>query len=783
MHAVIYAVSSLFAGDGVQPIAADAFEASVRPALETYCYECHAPDDPDNHVGFLAASTAADIQADRHLWASVAEQLSNRTMPPGDSTQPTEAERLEVARWVRETLRSTACGGGEAAPPVQTRRLNRTEYDATVQALFGLPLTPAQMFPGDGSGGEGFDNNGETLFLPPLLMEKYLTAAREVLDAAIVSPPLEVNVLADAMSPPGDVTSLSVGPSPDGTRPARQITVRRVQTGEPVTGVFVTHNEGVYTVAARIPLDGERSDDATLQLRLDGVGVGDFPVADLTDDGRGRLTLSKRVRLGRGQHTVGVHAVTGFADVQVLQAWGSKGDVPPRRIESHRRTLKVEAGERPEDPDAAARLAISDLMRRAFRTPVDEAEVDRFMTLYRRGRDRGDGWEESVKLAMTGVLVSPRFLFRVEPTVTDSGRRPLDDFALASRLSYFLWASRPDEELDALAAEGRLQDPDVLAAQVDRMLESPASALFAERFVGQWLGTHEIGGRFAPDTGKFKGQFDTPLLRDIREEPARFFRHLLLEDRPLTDLIDSDYAVLNDRLAAHYGYMAEEGEEPTETQFKYRKIIRKRDYPFRVIPLPDRDRGGLLGMGASQMISSFPNRTSPVLRGAWVLETMLGTKVPPPPPDVPTLKTKQGGKKLSVRESLRRHRDDPSCAACHNLMDPVGFALEGFDVLGRARGGEPRDLSATLPDGTTVVGPAGLKDHLMGRRDRFVEHLTSRLLGYALGRSLVDADDCTIRNIADAVIADGYSARTLVRQIVLSTPMRYVDPQPLAAAD
>ena len=172
MHAVIYAVSSLFAGDGVQPIAADAFEASVRPALETYCYECHAPDDPDNHVGFLAASTAADIQADRHLWASVAEQLSNRTMPPGDSTQPTEAERLEVARWVRETLRSTACGGGEAAPPVQTRRLNRTEYDATVQALFGLPLTPAQKFPGDGSGGEGFDNNGETLFLPPLLMEK-----------------------------------------------------------------------------------------------------------------------------------------------------------------------------------------------------------------------------------------------------------------------------------------------------------------------------------------------------------------------------------------------------------------------------------------------------------------------------------------------------------------------------------------------------------------------------------------------------------------------------------
>ena len=758
----------LLADAPLAPEPADAFEATVRPLLEEHCYECHDPDDGDNHVGFLSAVAAADIQSDRRLWASVAEQLRNRTMPPATSTQPSEDDRMRLADWIDGHLEATACLGGERAPAVQARRLNRTEYDASVRLLFGLDLNPAEKFPGDGGGGEGFDNNGETLYLPPILMEKYLAAAREVLDRAIVSPKVEVNVRADALAPPGPTVDVR---RPDGQTRA----CRTLEEGGELSAVFVAPREETLTVrAVARPAEGE-SPDASLRLSLDGVAVGDFETAGLTPDGQGRLLMPVAVRVGRGQHVLTLASVRGAALVEILQVWSPTPKLSDARKQAHRRTLQVEVGTRPKDRDAGARRAVADLMRRAFRGPVEPGEVARMMTLYRRGRERGDSWEESVKLAMTGVLCSPRFLFRLEPAAA-GGRIPLDDFALASRLSYFLTASAPDDALRTAAEAGRLSDPAEIASQVARLAASPESMLFAERFVGQWLGTHEVGRRFSPDTGRFKGEFNQDLLRDLRREPTRFFRFMLEHDRPLTDLIDSDYTLLNSRLAKHYGYMGEgEGKVwPTE------EVPGRGERPFTYVALPDRTRGGVLGMGAAQMICSYPRRTSPVLRGAWVLEAMLGAKIPPPPADVPELVTKRKGKPVGVRESLARHREDPSCAACHNLMDPIGFALEGFDVLGRHRrrmDGRPIDLTATLPGGREIDGPAELREALLDRKDEFVRHLTGRMLGYALGRSLVDSDDCTIQRVSRRVIEDGYSTRTLVREIALSVPFRYVDAQ------
>jgi hypothetical protein len=383
------------------------------------------------------------------------------------------------------------------------------------------------------------------------------------------------------------------------------------------------------------------------------------------------------------------------------------------------------------------------------------------MTLYDRAAQRGDPWTERMRLMLRGVLVHPDFLFRVEHREATPGIYPLGQYEVANRLSYFLWSAPPDETLMRLAEQNRLQDPAVLTAQVERMLNSPRARAFSESFVGQWLGTQDLGGRAAPLLTELQTYYTPDVAADLRTEPVLLFDHLVGENRSLLELLDNDYTFLTERLVHFYQLEGKVNVTGNE---------------FRQVKWPDNRRGGVMEMGAVLALNSHYAQTSPVLRGAWVLETLLGTPVPPPPPNVPPLDPERKLKQLSVREKLEQHRADPACAACHKLMDPIGFALENFDWMGRWRetesNGKPLDTTGTLPSGDSFHGPVEVRAALLHHKDDFLRHLTGKTLGYALGRGMQDGDSCTVQRIGDAVAKDGYRARTLIREIVLSVPFR-----------
>lgn len=412
-------------------------------------------------------------------------------------------------------------------------------------------------------------------------------------------------------------------------------------------------------------------------------------------------------------------------------------------------------------PDAYARAVIGAFLPRAFRRPVADTEILRYLSLFAEAQKRGSNQDDALAFALQGVLVSPHFLFRLELPNTEPGPQFANDYAMASRLSYFLWGSMPDSALFELAGQGKLQDPAVLREQVARMLKDPKSTEFAERFVEQWLGTRELGRGIQPDRKLFPEFWDAEIQSGIRYEPILFFRELLIENLPLTNLIDSDFSVMTNKLAKLYGL-------PTKDM---------KQQPTRVT-LPDNShRGGLLGMSAVLAASSMPNRTSPVLRGKWVLDAMLGTPPPPPPPDVPELKDNQAGETpKTVRARLEIHRQNPVCAACHNRMDPIGFGLENYDVLGRWRmddSGSPVDAKGEMPDGSRFDGPQELKKLLFDKQDLLARNLTQKMLGYALGRSLTLEDHCAADRIVEELKKPGSGARTLVEEVVLSVPFRY----------
>jgi hypothetical protein len=386
--------------------------------------------------------------------------------------------------------------------------------------------------------------------------------------------------------------------------------------------------------------------------------------------------------------------------------------------------------------------------------------VERYVRLYVAAEKRGESFDRAMLYALQGVLLSPHFLFHVEEENPGVEVRPLPQFALASRLSYFLWGSMPDEVLLDLAAKGRLQDEAVLRGQVTRMLQDARSREFAEQFVEQWLGTRELGRDIRPDATRFPAYQDAELQGAMRYEPVLFFQEILTGNHSLLYLIDAPFTFLTDKLARHYG-LAVKGTSQQPKRF---------DLPA------GSHRGGVLGMSAVLAVSSMPTRTSPVLRGKWVLDAMLGTPPPPPPPNVPELKEGEAGAApLTMRERLNRHRADPACAGCHSRIDPLGFALENYDVLGRWRvedAGQPVDVSGVLPDGRAIQGPAELKQVLLERKDLFARNLAAKMLGYALGRGLTLEDQCTVEQLVAALKEGGYESRRLVDGIVLSVPFR-----------
>ncbi len=414
------------------------------------------------------------------------------------------------------------------------------------------------------------------------------------------------------------------------------------------------------------------------------------------------------------------------------------------------------------DPADAARQTLSDFLPRAFRRPATDAEVDRYYDLYQQAVRDEEPHDQAVAYALQGALMAPQFLFRVEEPNETSEPRLLSDYEFASRLSYFLWGSMPDEELFEMAASGDLRDPTLRRFKTLCMLDDERAFQFAERFVEQWLGTRELGRDIRPDERLFPGYYDAELKSVIGYEPVLFFQEILAGGSSLLELIDSDWTFLNRTLVRHYNL---------------RQIDDLRQNPRRV-ELPEGSRrGGLVSMAAVLAVSSYPHRTSPVLRGKWVLENLLGTPPPPPPPDVPELDEEHSVvNAATLRERLEQHRADAVCASCHDRIDPIGFGLENYDVLGRWRTsdkGSPIDARGQLPSGEAFEGPAELKQTLLDRKDLFIRNLVSKMLGYALGRGLTLSDQCTVDEIVAKLEQSGYNSHTLILEIVNSVPFRY----------
>jgi hypothetical protein len=719
------------------------FRQSIRPVLEQNCSTCHNPGNPKNRIDFLKGDSARDVETRRGLWRGVAAQLRNRTMPPVAS-KLTEEDRMRVAVWLENRLRETACSSGEYAGAVPPRRLNRREYHNTIRDILGVELAVAEIFPADESAGAGFDTNGETLYIPPMMLERYMEAAQKILDRVIVTPVLSKTFASAEMQP--------ARPSEKPGRP--------LVPGEEVSAEVTIFAEGQYNLRVSF----ERPHEAPFQVavKVDGAPMGTIAYNNVDRNG-GPTARAQPVTLERGVHKITVAAADRPSTFYSLTVEQRQQAAPPEKSALHYRLFGIEPGEAPVDPRAAARQVLARFLPKAYRRPVEPAEIDRFLTLYDRAAERGDPYEERIKLALKAVLVSPRFLFRIEERTTDNRIVPLGHYDMASRLSYLLWATGPDEELLGLAAQKRLQDPAVLAAQVERMLDDPRSRALASSFIGQWLGTQEVGGRVVPLLTELQHYYTPEVAAELRQEPVLLFHHILSGNRSLLELLTANYSFLTQRLARFYQV---EG-----------KVQGATGDGFDRVEWPDSNRAGVLGMASVLAMTSHYRQSSPVLRGAWVLETLLGTPVPPPPPDVPPLENAAKSERgLTMREIVNRHRADPVCATCHNLMDPIGFGLENFDWMGRWRDqytdGKPIDASGVLPSGEKFNGPVELRSVLLKRKEEFLRHVAGKVLGYALGRGLHDGDHCTVQRLVDALEKDGYRARTLIRDVVLSVPFR-----------
>jgi cytochrome c553 len=576
------------------------FTQSIRPVLAENCGTCHNPSKPRNPANFLKAQTAKDIEADRGLWHNVASQLRNRTMPPVAS-KLSEDDRLRVATWIDTQLRQTACSGGDYAGAATLRRLNRREYHNTIRDLLGVDFDVSLIFPADGTGGSGFDTNGETLYVPPVLMERYMTAAQQILDRVIITPPL-----AKAFVP---------GPVAAGAEYAMKIPV---------------YLDGDYTVVAS--QEGTET-PAKLILKVDGVVAGNLQGRNnfggpatrksaLTKATLARNLARIQLRLTRGDHMLTIGAGDVAAKITTVDVAQIPETPTPEKRALHYRLLGTEPSEAPMQPRKAARQVLASFLPRAFRRPVEASEIDQFMMLFDRAAQRGDPYTESIKLALRGVLLWPDFLFHLEKRNTAPGLHPIGQYEMAARLSYFMWSTIPDDQLTRLADQGRLQDPAVLKAQVERMLDDPRARTFVDTFVGQWLGTQDVGGRVVPMLTELLAYYNPDTAADLRAEPVLLFDHILGENRSLLELLTADYTFLTERLVKFYqleGKVDVHGNE------------------FQMVKWPDNRRAGVTGMGSVLAMTSHYEQTSPVLRGAWALETLLGTPVPPPPPDVPPL--------------------------------------------------------------------------------------------------------------------------------------------------
>ena len=737
--------------------------------VNQYCVSCHSAKLKTGGLVLEGSNLGADI------WEKVLRKARSGEMPPRGLPRPPATESAAFAKSLEESLDSAGAANPNPGRPA-IHRLNRAEYSNAMRDLLAIDTQPGAALPTDNTS-FGFDNIADVLSMSPALLERYVSVARSVSRLAV-----------------GD---LKVKPVKDHYEPLRDPALKRPRN-ERAGDDLPFDSRGGIEFRRYFPLDAEYL--IQIKMRPDPQIVADEGIDK-------PLEFELRLPLKAGLHILGVTfprdsskeeselppgmrrpgppaAMKGasrnddmdlwldmarlkrfavahrsadpeVADVTVAgpYAISGRGDTPSRQkiFVCHPTSQK--------DEESCAREILFNLARRAFRRPVTSADVTPLLAFYRSAREAGD-FDDGIEKALEALLVSPDFLFRVE---TDpAGSKPgtafkINDFELASRLSFFLWSSIPDEELMKAAEQGKLKDPAMLDQQTRRMLDDPRSDALVRNFAGQWLYLRNLAA-WKPDAGIFP-QFDESLRSSMRQQTELFFASILHENRSILELLDADYTYLNQRLAEHYGIPNIYGPQ------------------FRRVTLDDPNRRGLLGQASIMTVTSYPNRTSVVQRGKWVLENLLGTPPPPPPADVPELKAEgNDGKRLTLRQAMEQHRANAVCASCHARMDPIGFALENYDAIGRWRSedaGSAIDVSGKLPDGAQFVGPGQLSKLLAtGYREDFVSTTTEKLLTYALGRGLEYYDQPALRSITREAAHQNYTLTSLVVAIVNSVPFQ-----------
>jgi mono/diheme cytochrome c family protein len=730
------------------------------PFLQKHCLHCHGEKTRRADLALHLYRDEASILKDRKTWESVLHVVRSGEMPPKKRPRPDAAE---VAAFLGSVEATFARADRDARPDpgrVTVRRLNRSEYNNTIRDLIGVDFQPADDFPADDVG-HGFDNIGDVLSVSPLLLERYLVAAESIAQQAIaVEPPrpavrhLEGRFLLPFLEPSR----------------SRGIRWRPLSGTDTLRTTYRLTAEGDYVLRVRAYGTSPDAEPARLALLADGKELKSFDVKGTEKDS---VVCEAPVAFTPGEHRLAVSLLNPTRGdkprslfVRYLELVGPRDVWPP----SHRRLLACTPGlsQREQTREILTRFA-----SRAYRRPATATEVERLVRLVDDAVARGEKWEAGIRFAVQAALVSPKFLFRFEldDRPDSPGPHPLDDYQLASRLSYFLWSSMPDDELFALA--GRKALAANLDAQVRRMLGDPRAKALVDNFAMQWLQLGRLK-LVAPDPKLFPS-FNEKLRAAMLEETSLFVAAVFREDRSILDLIDADFTFLNEPLARHYGIVdtagTRAGEKPARPDGK--PIYGDK---FQRVHLSGGVRGGLLTQASVLTVTSNPTRTSPVKRGRWVLEQILGTPPPPPPPDVPELA--EGARAVlsgSLRQRMEQHRTKPSCAICHARMDPIGFGFENFDAVGafRARDGDfPIDPSATLPDGQSFKGPDELKAILKGKKELFARCLTEKMLTYALGRGLESYDRPAVDRIVAALARNEYKFSTLVTEIARSDPFR-----------
>ncbi len=751
------------------PAASDA-----RQLLDRYCVTCHNGRLETAGLS-LEDIDVAHVDAEAETWENVVRKLRTSTMPPPNRPQPPAAASAAMASWLESTLDGAAAASPNPGRTETLRRLNRTEYQNAIRDLLALDVDATGLLPPDESG-YGFDNVtvGD---LPPALLDRYISAAQKISRLAVGS--TQTSLQADVIRVPADTTQEEHVPGlPLGTRGGVVIPYMFAQDGEYDIQVRLARNRTGNIGGLRDPRPHE------MEILLDRVPVASFTVQrpERGDDSLVDRDLKVRASVTAGPHDLGVTFLKSASSLMETERRPGQshfnetrhprltpavyqvsitGPYAPQGVSDtpSRERLFVCRPAQPSEEEGCARDILSTLMRRAYRRPVADADLDGPMAFFREGRAGGD-FDAGIGRALSAVLINPEFLFRVELDPDRGGAIPayhVSDLELASRLSFFLWSSLPDDELLDAAIRGELSDPDELERQTRRMLADPRSFNLASNFAGQWLRLRNLAalspnGRLFPD-------FDDNLRQAFREETERFIDSVIDEDRSVLDLLRADYTFLNERLAKHYGI-------PNVYGTRFRRVAL--DESSR--------RGGLLRHGSVLAVTSYATRTSPIIRGVWVLDNIFGAPPPPPLPDVPALEENEVAANLPMRERLAQHRNSPACASCHRTIDPVGFALENFDALGRWRDQEGDngaiDVSGGLPGVGALVGVDGLENGLLSRSDLFVGRLTEKLLTFALGRGVEYYDAPAVRAIVRGAEAEDYRFSSLILGIVKSVPFQ-----------